>query len=213
MSPAFEEAYTAAWDIAPVLAPTLEMLTMRPQPRSFIPAPNARDRRNGARRLTAIVRSKSAIVVSSIGFSTRIAALFTRMSAAPTSARIASIAAGSDRSARIVRTMGPVSWSRTSTPMTTWPSAASASAMARPMPCALPVTSAVRTVNVGAPACTAYMGRAGLSAGPVPDRRDDPSAGGCLGVVLVDVPGVDDLMVDEQVLRHRVALDRIDDRR
>ena len=107
----------------------------RPQRRSLIPATTALLHRNAVVRFASSTARQSSPVTSSSGLPTCPAtppAQLTRMSTGPRPPKKAATAAGADRSAVSL-----------STPCTVAPSRRSASAIPAPMPCAVPVTTAV----------------------------------------------------------------------
>src|SRR3954463_14515876 len=114
-----------------------EMLTMRPPPAAFIPGTTARVHTNVLVRFASTTARQSASDTASTGWwtwPTTPPAQLTSTSTRPSSATSASTAAES-----------VTSHCSRSTPCTGSPSAASAAAMAAPIPCAVPVTSATRS--------------------------------------------------------------------
>src|SRR5262245_19686863 len=113
-----------------------EIVIIRPQRRSFIPGTTARVQRNAVVRFASITSRQSWSDTSSSGLPTSPQtppALLTRMSTGPRPAKNSLTAAALVRSAVSL-----------STPCTTAPLSVSAAAMPAPMPCAVPVTTAVR---------------------------------------------------------------------
>src|SRR3954470_15963562 len=114
-----------------------EMLTIRPQPAAFIPGVTARVHTNVLVRFASTTARQSASDTSSSGrptWPTTPPAQLTSTSTRPIASTSAATAAGS-----------VTSHCARSTPCTLIPSAASAAAMAAPIPCAVPVTSATRS--------------------------------------------------------------------
>src|SRR4051794_35004197 len=114
-----------------------EMLTIRPQPAAFMPGTTARVHTNVLVRFASTTARQSASDTASTGWWTWPAtppAQLTSTSTRPICATSASTAAES-----------VTSHSSRSTPWTVNPSAASAAAIAAPIPCAVPVTSATRS--------------------------------------------------------------------
>src|SRR5580692_1376132 len=121
------------------------MLTIRPQRRCRIPGTTARVHRNVLVRLASTIACQSSSVTSSSGrpaWPQTPPALLTRMSTAAIAAKNSATSAGLVRSATSL-----------STRWTTAPSPASASAIAAPMPCAVPVTTAVLPARPGRAGC------------------------------------------------------------
>src|SRR5947199_4327860 len=132
------------------------MFTIRPHPAVFIAGTTARVHRNVVVRLASMIAFQSASLISSIGrptWPTTPPAQLTRTSTRPMPSTRAVTCRGSARSA-VSR----------STRWTFAPSSASPSAMAVPMPCADPVTSATL------PASSAILGPAVLD--EIPDLGD-----------------------------------------
>src|SRR5580692_8186182 len=104
-----EEAHASDWDRVSEARPPFDApypplfanarcaccevtLIIRPQPRAAIKGPNRWPSRNGAVRLTAMVRSQSAMLSSASGGRTLTPAQFTRMSGGPNAASASSAA-------------------------------------------------------------------------------------------------------------------------
>src|SRR4051812_28010662 len=114
-----------------------EMLTIRPQPAAFIPGATARVHTNVLVRLASTTARQSASDTASSGrptWPTTPPAQLTSTSTRPMRCTSQATAAAS-----------VTSHSSLSTPCTRIPSARSAATIAAPMPCAAPVTSAVRS--------------------------------------------------------------------
>src|SRR3954462_5164177 len=124
--------------VSETLRPAPEgMLTIRPQPAAFIPGVTARVATNVLVRFASTTARQSASDTSSSGrptWPTTPPAQLTSTSTRPISCTSAATAAES-----------VTSHSSRSTPWTMNPSAASAAAIAAPIPCAVPVTSATRS--------------------------------------------------------------------
>ena len=133
-------------------------LMIRPQPRAAIKGPNRWPSRNGAVRLTAMVRSQSAVLSSASGGRRLTPAQLTRMSGGPNAAAAASAARStSGRSARSALTQPasppaarsasaarPSLSASRATSTTLAPASASARAISSPIPELPPVTTATR---------------------------------------------------------------------
>src|SRR3989441_10102518 len=183
------------------------MFTILPYRWCFIAGSTARHARNTPRRFTAMTRSHSSTVISSIvprviGMVAKIAALFTRMSMRPKRASadsaIAFVLASSATSARTLCPRAPSSEatvaaaaSSTSATTTLAPAAARAREYAFPMPWPPPVTMATRPPR-----------RSGMDAPGGADRHAqaaEPADRGLDHVAVVDLahalrrPGEDDV--------------------
>src|ERR1700683_2219609 len=144
-----------------------EIVMIRPQPRFFMPGITARLHRNAVVRLASTTSPQFWSVTSSIGWPTCPAtppALLTRMSTSPTAAKNSRTATGSLKSALSL-----------STPCTVAPSSLSAAAIAVPMPCATPVTTAVLPASPGV-MTTSY--RRTLATAQLTPNRSARSQGG-----------------------------------
>ncbi len=148
-SPALVAAYAPS-PPEPALAPSEEMNTSRPQPRSSMPGSSSLVSSIGPRRLTCHMRSQSAGSLSTNGRTIDTPALCTRMSARPTAPANSATATGDARSTgsasaswRVAATFAAPGRS-TSATTTFAPSAARSAAMAAPIAPAAPVTTAVR---------------------------------------------------------------------
>src|SRR5690349_15176679 len=195
----------------------LERLMMRPNFASIMCFWTAFDIRNAPRRCTAITRSQSSTVILNNRLSRMMPALLTSTVGAPSSSATAetaaSTAAGSLTSAPTAMAVPPFAalestvacaascWrSRTATFM---PSSDKRWAMAAPMPCAAPVTMAVRASDTSEPQLSADELLHDL-VGSSPDLRDAGVTPGACDSVLVHEAvaamdldaGVDDLALD-----------------
>ena len=125
-------------------------------------------------------------------------ALFTRMSSSPASAATRRTAASDDRSAEIVRTFtcrrariaaaasSSAPWSR-ATSVTSQPSSASSSAVARPMPFEPPVISAFLPASCRSISCRLSQSRP-IRHARLAERAEDRQAGAVVGVAPLRVP-------------------------